>query len=85
MPWFDEYEVKLGKPLDPPQTKPWRDGIYRRRFENGLVLVNLGFQPGSIDVEPGYTHFRGKTGATGQQWSSGKVDTPWAGRWGAAG
>ncbi|MFC3109202.1 putative glycoside hydrolase [Undibacterium arcticum] len=60
VPWFDEYEVKLGKPLDPPQTKPWRDGIYRRRFENGLVLVNLGFQPGSIDVEPGYTHFRGK-------------------------
>lgn len=60
VPWFDEYEVKLGKPLDPPQTKPWREGIYRRQFENGLVLVNPGAQPSRLDIEAGYTHFRGK-------------------------
>lgn len=60
VPWFDEYDVKLGKPLDPPQIKPWRDGVYRRRFENGLVLVNPTSRGKRVIFEKGYAHFRGK-------------------------
>jgi hypothetical protein len=52
--------VKLGKAIDPPQTKAWRDGVYRRRFENGMVLVNPGPLPRRVVVEGGYTHFRGR-------------------------
>ncbi|MEN3292870.1 MAG: hypothetical protein V7642_2123 [Burkholderiales bacterium] len=64
VPWFDEYDVKLGKAIDPPQTKAWRDGVYRRRFENGMVLVNPGPLPRRVVVEGegrgGYAHLRGR-------------------------
>jgi hypothetical protein len=30
----------LGYPKAPPQTKAWSQGVYRREFTNGLVLVN---------------------------------------------
>jgi hypothetical protein len=59
VPWFDEYDVKLGKPIDPPQGKPWRNGVYRRRFENGVVLVNPGLLRQRVMMEPGYTRLRG--------------------------
>jgi fibronectin type 3 domain-containing protein len=47
-PWFDEYDPEgvpggtswLGEPIDPPQTAPWQNGIYMRRFEFGAALVN---------------------------------------------
>ena len=45
--WFDEFDLAgrsttdwLGAPVEPPQTAPWRNGVYRREFTNGLVLVN---------------------------------------------
>lgn len=45
--WFDEFDLAgagttkwLGKALDPPQTKAWQSGVYRRRFVNGMALVN---------------------------------------------
>jgi hypothetical protein len=40
VPWFDEFGVDLGAAVDPPQQTAWRNGIYRRRFERGMVLVN---------------------------------------------
>ncbi|MBC7512852.1 MAG: hypothetical protein H7234_00260 [Herminiimonas sp.] len=58
--WFDEYDHKLGRPLEPPQTKPWQDGIYRRRFSNGMVLVNPGLLRRRVTIEAGYRHLRGK-------------------------
>jgi hypothetical protein len=60
VPWFDEYDVRLGKAIDPPQAKAWRDGVYRRRFENGMVLVNPGALPRRVVVEGGYAHIRGR-------------------------
>lgn len=30
----------LGYPKDPPPTKAWSQGVYRREFDKGLVLVN---------------------------------------------
>ena len=58
--WFDEYDQKLGHPLEPPQTRPWKDGIYRRRFSNGMALVNPGLLGRRVTIEAGYRHLRGK-------------------------
>ena len=47
--WYDEYSLFLGKPLGGPylfengeklETSNWRPGIWRRDFQNGIVLVN---------------------------------------------
>lgn len=40
VPWFDEYNLDLGNAVDSPQTAPWYNGVYKRMFENGVVLVN---------------------------------------------
>jgi hypothetical protein len=56
--WFDEFDLAgtsspkwLGLPIDPPQTIPWSNGVYRREFTNGLVLVNpKGNGSQTIDV-----------------------------------
>lgn len=52
--WFDEFDLAgtattswLGVALDPPQRKPYQDGVYFRRFEHGAVLVNPRTNPGS--------------------------------------
>jgi hypothetical protein len=58
LPWFDEYNITLGYPLDPPQRKPWRHGVYRRRFQDGVALVNPTDQPETVTVH-GYRHFLG--------------------------
>jgi hypothetical protein len=38
--WFDEFDAKLGNAVSKPQTSAWQQGVYRRDFENGIVLVN---------------------------------------------
>ena len=58
--WFDEFDHKLGRPLDPPQASPWKDGIYRRRFSNGMALVNPGLLRRMVVLEPGYRRLHGK-------------------------
>jgi hypothetical protein len=40
VPWFDEYDAKLGAAVSKPQTSAWQSGVYRRDFEKGIVLVN---------------------------------------------
>ena len=59
VPWFDEYDVKLGQPIEKPPTKPWQNGVYRRKYENGMVLVNPTLFPKEISVETGYKRFLG--------------------------
>lgn len=58
--WFDEYDIDLGLALDNPQTSPIRRGIYARRFENGIVLLNPTDAPEEITIDKGYRRFRGK-------------------------
>jgi len=60
VPWFDEYDVKLGHATTPPPLKPWRNGVWRRDFEHGVVLVNPGLLQQSVTLEPGLRHFAGK-------------------------
>jgi Hypothetical glycosyl hydrolase family 15 len=57
--WFDEYDVDLGAALDPPVSEPWSNGVYRRNFEKGTVLLNPGFSPASVTIETGYKRFKG--------------------------
>jgi hypothetical protein len=40
VPWFDEFDAKLGAAMSKPQTAAWQSGVYRRDFEKGIVLVN---------------------------------------------
>lgn len=59
VPWFDEYDVELGKPVDPPPVQPWQKTVYRRRFEHGQVLVNPSTTPQSVTIEAGYRRITG--------------------------
>jgi hypothetical protein len=38
--WFDEFDFNLGYPTQPRQTAQWSQGVWRRDFDNGIVLVN---------------------------------------------
>jgi hypothetical protein len=60
VPWFDEYDVKLGKATSPTPSRPLRNGVWRRDFEHGVVLVNPGLLPQTVVLEPGLRHFAGK-------------------------
>ncbi len=70
--WFDEFDLAgtsntswLGKAIDPPQTAPWQSGVYRRRFENGMVMVNpRGNGNRTVSIGSGYTRFKGKQDPT---------------------
>lgn len=58
--WFDEYDVDLGRAIDPPQFSAWQKGVYRRRFENGMVIVNpKGNGTQTLAIEPGYKRIAG--------------------------
>ncbi|HKQ80908.1 MAG TPA: putative glycoside hydrolase [Steroidobacteraceae bacterium] len=59
--WFDEYDVKLGKAISSPPTSAWKNGVYRRDFEKGIVLVNpKGNGPQTVTLESGFKRFLGK-------------------------
>lgn len=67
--WFDEYDLAgtsttswLGAAIDPPPTSAIADGVYVRRFEHGMAIVNpKGNGTGSINLStlfPGETYKR---------------------------
>lgn len=60
VPWFDEYEVDLGRAVDLPPTQPWQKGVYRRIFEKGMVLVNPSYAEVTLPIESGYRLIAGK-------------------------
>jgi hypothetical protein len=59
VPWFDEYDLKLGKALEPPPTQAWSNGVYRRRYEKALVLVNPAGVARTVAPGPGWRRFKG--------------------------
>ena len=60
VPWFDEYDHKLGQAVTSPPTKAWKSGVYRRDFENGIVLVNpRGNGAVTVDLEKEYKRIAG--------------------------
>lgn len=65
--WYDEFDLAgtsttkwLGHAIDPPQSVPWQNGVYRRRFAGGLVLINpKGNGSRTVTIGSGYRRFTG--------------------------
>jgi hypothetical protein len=58
--WYDEYAAPLGAAVDAPPMAPTHNGVYLRRFENGLALVNPSrTESATIDVGAGYQRLAG--------------------------
>lgn len=68
--WFDEYEIKLGRAVSAPPATPWREGVWRRDYERGVVLVNPTSAERTITLEPGLRRFVGRQAAG---WNDGTV------------
>jgi putative glycosyl hydrolase-like family 15 (GHL15) protein len=63
--WFDEYDSKLGQAVMPPATTAWQKGVYRRDFENGIVLVNpKGNGPQEVTLEEDFKRLSGNQDPT---------------------
>ncbi|MEE9397509.1 MAG: putative glycoside hydrolase [Methylococcales bacterium] len=73
--WFDEFDLAgrkstgwLGKAIEPRQYSPWQNGVYRRKFQNGMVLVfpkqpndrnNNVTEKRTVTIESGYHRIDG--------------------------
>lgn len=58
--WFDEFSAPIGTAVDAPPTAPAQNGIYKRRYTNGIVLVNPSkTTTASIYIGPGYKRLTG--------------------------
>ncbi len=62
--WYDEYEVFLGKAKKEAfnifeKDSIIKEGVWRRDFEHGLVLVNSSSKRKNIDLEGEYEKIRG--------------------------
>lgn len=60
VPWFDEYDVPLGRAISSPPRYPWQHGVWRRDFAGGVALVNPSDSPVTVTLEPGLRRFSGK-------------------------
>ena len=58
--WYDEYDARIGDPVQSPPTGPKQNGIWMRKYSNGLVLVNPSkTTTASIYVGSGYKRLKG--------------------------
>ncbi|MBI5731816.1 MAG: VCBS repeat-containing protein [Candidatus Magasanikbacteria bacterium] len=64
--WYDEYDFNLGEPVGQPylaknNTNNFASrGLWRRDFKQGLVLVNSGDQPESLDLNAEFEKIKGR-------------------------
>jgi hypothetical protein len=58
-PWFDEYDFKLGRALSGPPAAAWSHGVWRRDFQNGVVLVNPTILSRTVTIESGLRRLAG--------------------------
>jgi hypothetical protein len=57
---FDEYDAQLGAATSKPPTAAWQSGVYRRDFQNGIVLVNpKGNGPRTVKLETDFHKLKG--------------------------
>jgi hypothetical protein len=59
VPWFDEYDHKLGNALAGPPTAAWSQGVWRRDFQNGVALINPTTSAKTVKLEPGLRRLAG--------------------------
>lgn len=57
--WFDEFDAKLGQASAAP-TAAWQSGVWRRDFDNGIVLVNpKGNGARTVTLEADFVKIKG--------------------------
>jgi len=57
--WFDEYNASLGQ-ATPSPVAAWQSGVWRRDFDNGIVLVNpKGNGPKTVTLDNGFVKLKG--------------------------
>jgi hypothetical protein len=59
VPWFDEYNFKLGHAVSGPPAAAWSKGVWRRDFQNGVALVNPATVSRTVTVESGLRRLAG--------------------------
>jgi len=59
VPWFDEYDHRLGRALSGPPGAAWSQGVWRRDFQNGVVLINPTTSAKTLKLEPGLRRLAG--------------------------
>jgi len=63
--WYDEYEAYLGAPAGDPvnlanaKSSSFAEGVWRRDFKNGLVLVNSTSKQYTVDLQGEYEKLQG--------------------------
>ena len=63
--YFDEYGAKLGAATSSWPTTAWQSGVYRRNFQNGIVLVNpKGNGVRTVTLEKNYRKLKGSQAPT---------------------
>jgi len=60
LPWYDESEAPLGTAAEVPPTAPNSDGIWSRKYTNGIVLVNPSKTTARTYNATGYYRIKGK-------------------------
>lgn len=75
VPWFDEYNFKLGKAVEAPPGAAWTQGVWRRNFENGVVLVNPTKSTRTVTVETGLRRLDGNQDRNVNDGSAARVVT----------
>ena len=53
VPWFDEYDHRLGNALSGPPAAAWSQEVWRRDFQNGVALVNPTTSVKTVKLEAG--------------------------------
>ena len=59
VPWFDEYDHRLGNAISKAPTAAWSQGVWRRDFQHGVVLVNPTTSAKTVKLEPGLRRLAG--------------------------
>jgi hypothetical protein len=57
--WADEYSAPIGTPAEAPPKAPAANGVWTRKYTNGLVLVNPTASAVSVNIGAGYKHIAG--------------------------
>jgi hypothetical protein len=57
---FDEYDAKLGSATSSPPQAAWQSGVWRRDFQNGIILVNpKGNGARTVTLETSFRKLKG--------------------------
>ena len=52
--WLREYDVDLGQPLAAYEVNRYGEGVYSRKFEHGLVIVNPSDKDVSVKTDTSF-------------------------------